>query len=170
MVAVTFLAAGCGSGGSHATGTSAAATVAPRAKVQVVATTPILADFVSNVGGDDVTVYPVLRPNVDPHDYEATPADLEAIADADVVVKNGVGLEKWFEDTIASAEPKGTIVDASTGVTLRQEDGGEADPHIWQDPRNAEVMVAGIARALEAAAPDRASGFEQRTSPGSSPR
>jgi ABC-type Zn uptake system ZnuABC Zn-binding protein ZnuA len=73
-----------------------------------------------------------------------------------------VGLEKWFEDTIASAEPKGTIVDASTGVTLDHEDGGEADPHIWQDPRNAEVMVADIARALEAAAPDRASGFEQR--------
>jgi hypothetical protein len=57
-------------------------------------------------GGADVDVYSVLKPNVDPTTTEPTPADLEAVADADVVVKNGVGLEKWFEDTIASAEPK----------------------------------------------------------------
>jgi ABC-type Zn uptake system ZnuABC Zn-binding protein ZnuA len=164
LVAVAFLAAGCGRGGAHATGTSAGAgaTTAASATVHVVATTPILADFAANVGGDKVDVYPVLKPNVDPHDYEPTPADLEAIADADVVVKNGVGLEKWFEDTIKSAEPRGTIVDASTGVTLLQGDGGETDPHIWQDPRNAEVMVANVARALEAAAPGLAAGFEQR--------
>ena len=104
----------------------------------------------------------MLKPNVDPHDYEPTPADLEAVADADVVVKNGVGLEKWFDDTIDSAEPKGAVVDASTGVPLRYEDGGEADPHIWQDPRNAEIMVANIAHALEAADPARAADFEQR--------
>jgi ABC-type Zn uptake system ZnuABC Zn-binding protein ZnuA len=113
------------------------------------------------VGGDDVEVYGVLKANVDPHDYEPTPADLEAIADADVVVKNGVDLEKWFEDTIASAEPKGAIVDASTGVTVRHEDGGDGDPHIWQNPQNAKLMAATIAAALEAAAPDRAATFAQ---------
>jgi zinc/manganese transport system substrate-binding protein/manganese/iron transport system substrate-binding protein len=162
VIVLGLLAAGCGSGGSPATGTSAGATTASATKVHIVVTTPVLADFARNVGGDGVDVYSVLKPNVDPHDYEPTPADLEAIADADVVVKNGVGLEKWFEDTIASAEPKGAVVDASTGVTLRHGDGGEADPHIWQDPRNAEVMVANVAHALEAAAPSQAADFEQR--------
>jgi ABC-type Zn uptake system ZnuABC Zn-binding protein ZnuA len=161
-VAAIALVTGCGSGGSSTNGEGGGATTASAAKVQVVTTTPILTDFARNVGGDDVDVYSVLKPNVDPHDYEPTPADLEAVADADVVVQNGVGLEKWFEDAISSAEPKGTIVDASTGVNLRHEDGGEADPHIWQDPRNAEVMVANIARAFAAAAPGLAAGFEQR--------
>jgi len=156
------VAAGCGSDGSNTTGPTAGATTSSAASVHVVTTTPILTDFARTVGGDDVDIYSVLKANVDPHDYEPTPADLEAVADADVVVKNGVGLEKWFEDTISSAEPKGAIVDASAGVDLRQEDGGEADPHIWQDPRNAKVMVANIAGALEAAAPGLAAGFEQR--------
>jgi len=161
-IALSILAAGCGSSGnSAATGTSAGAPTTS-AKVHVVTTTPVLTDFTRNVGGDAVDVYSVLKSNVDPHDYEPTPADLEAVADADVVVKNGVGLEKWFEDTIQSAEPKGTIVDASTGVSLRHEDGGDADPHIWQDPRNAEIMVANITHALAAAAPAQAAGFEQR--------
>jgi ABC-type Zn uptake system ZnuABC Zn-binding protein ZnuA len=161
MVALAFLAVGCGgssSGGAAGGGTSTASAT----KVQVVTTTPILTDFARTIGGDGVDVYSVLKANVDPHDYEPTPADLEAVADADVVVKNGIGLEKWFEDTISSAEPKGTIVDASTGVTVRHEDGGEGDPHIWQDPRNAKIMVANLARAFEAAAPDLAAGFEQR--------
>jgi len=160
LLAVALVAAGCGTSGGGAAAGSAATTGS--GKVRVVTTTPVLTDFARNVGGADVDVYSVLKPNVDPHDYEPTPADLEAVADADVVVKNGVGLEKWFEDTIASAEPKGAVIDASTGVPLRQEDGGEADPHIWQDPRNAVTMVANIAHALEAADPARAGEFEQR--------
>lgn len=152
------LVAGAGACGGDNAATAGAAT----GKLAVVATTPVITDLTRNIGGDDIDVYSVLKPNVDPHDYEPTPADLKAVADADVVVKNGVGLEKWFDDTIASAEPKGTIVDASTGVTIRREDGDESDPHIWQNPLNAKIMVANIAMALEAAAPAKAATFEQR--------
>jgi ABC-type Zn uptake system ZnuABC Zn-binding protein ZnuA len=160
LIALAVVATGCGSGGGGSAASSAATTGAGR--VRVVTTTPVLTDFAQNVGGDDVDVYSVLKSNVDPHDYEPTPADLKAVADADVVVKNGVGLEKWFEDAIASAEPKGAVIDASTGVRLRYEDGGDADPHIWHDPRNAVIMAANIAHALEAADPARAADFEQR--------
>lgn len=160
--AVLAVAAGACGGGGSGTSPSSPATAAAGAKVLVVTTTPVLTDFARNVGGDAVEIYGVLKANVDPHDYEPTPADLKAIADADIVVKNGVGLEKWFEDTIASAEPKGTIVDASTGVAVSHEDGGDGDPHIWQDPQNAKLMVATIAGAFEAAAPDRATTFAQQ--------
>ncbi len=157
LLPILALAAGCG-------GDTAAGGSGPEGggELGVVTTTPVITDLTRNVGGDDIQIYSVLKPNVDPHDYEPTPADLQAVADADVVVKNGVGLEKWFEDTIASAEPKGVIVDASTGVTIRREDGDDGDPHIWQNPRNAKIMVANIARALEAAAPASAAAFEQR--------
>jgi ABC-type Zn uptake system ZnuABC Zn-binding protein ZnuA len=55
----------------------------------VVATTTQLADFASVVGGEDVEVYSVLRPNMDAHDFEASPQDLDALARADVILSNG---------------------------------------------------------------------------------
>jgi zinc/manganese transport system substrate-binding protein/manganese/iron transport system substrate-binding protein len=97
----------------------------------------------------------VLKANVDPHDYEPSPADLQAIADADVILENGLGIEKWLEKTVASASPDGAIVDTSKGVAVRAD-----DPHIWLDPRNAKVMVANIAAAFEKADPARAATFK----------
>ncbi|MFF5082112.1 metal ABC transporter substrate-binding protein [Actinoplanes sp. NPDC000266] len=153
--------AGCGSDDG-----GAAAAPSGGSALSVVATTPEVADFVRNIGGDDVTVTQIIKPNVDPHEYEPTPADIKAIGEAKVVVKNGVGLEAWLDQTIASAGFKGTVVDSSQGVTLREggheeEAGGEHaeeehDPHIWHDPRNAKIMVTNIEKALASADPEDA--------------
>ncbi|WP_306214633.1 metal ABC transporter substrate-binding protein [Actinoplanes sp. RD1] len=134
------------------------------------ATTPEVADFVRAIGGDGVAVTQIIKPNVDPHDYEPTPADLQAISQAKVVVKNGVGLEEWLDQTISSAGFSGTVVDSSQGVTLlegheehegEEHEGEEHDPHIWHDPRNAKIMVTNIEKALAAAEPAQASAFAQ---------
>lgn len=156
-------AAGCSSSAS-----STSTTLGLRAaSLTVVATTTQIADFVNNVGGPDVKVYSVLQANVDPHDYEPTAADLDAIATADVIVKNGVGLERWFDSTIKSAAPKGIVVDASTGVSIRGAQPGEkgdtgGDPHIWLNPQNVKLMVGNIEAALEKADPQHAAGYQQR--------
>src|SRR5512132_902046 len=126
--------------------------------LRVVATTTQVADLAANVGGDRVQVTSLLKPGIDPHDYEPSPADVEAIAHADLVVENGAGLETWLHDTITSSGFDGPVVDTSQGVRLRQV-GGATDPHIWQNPRNAEVMVANIDRALAAADPADAGVF-----------
>lgn len=170
--ATTFIAA-CGS----ETPSPGASSAAAGPKLAVVATTPEVADFVRNVGGADVAVTQIIKPNVDPHDYEPTPADLQAIATAKLVVKNGVGLEEWLDRTIESAGFTGTVVDSSQGVTLREgghheeeeghaeEEGAEHageeehDPHIWHDPRNAKIMVANIQKGLAAADPAKAGAF-----------
>jgi ABC-type Zn uptake system ZnuABC Zn-binding protein ZnuA len=151
---VAVLAAGCaggdrpaGSGGGHG------------ATLDVVATTTQVADFARVVGGDRVRVTSLIKPNVDAHDYEPSPADIDAIARADVVLKNGVGLENWLDDTIKSSGYQGQVVDTSQGVALRHE-GGEPDPHIWQDPRNAERMAANVERGLAAAEPADAGRFQ----------
>jgi ABC-type Zn uptake system ZnuABC Zn-binding protein ZnuA len=120
--------------------------------LNVVATTTQVADFANNVGGDRVRVTSLFKPNVDAHDYEPSPADVEAIARADLVVENGAGLETWLHDTIASSGFRGPVVDTSQGVRLRHV-GGETDPHIWQNPRNAQLMAATIERALATADP-----------------
>jgi ABC-type Zn uptake system ZnuABC Zn-binding protein ZnuA len=124
----------------------------------VVATTTQVADLAANVGGDRVRVTSLLKPGIDAHDYEPSPADIDAIARADLVVQNGVGLEEWLGDTIESSGFGGPVVDASKGVRVRQVD-GEADPHIWQDPRNAQRMAANIERGLAAAEPADATAF-----------
>ena len=124
----------------------------------MVATTTQVADFARVVGGDRVRVTSLIKPNVDAHDYEPSPADLDAVARADVVLRNGVGLEDWLDDTIESSGFTGPVVDTSQGVALRQGEGGP-DPHIWQNPRNAQRMAANVERALAQAAPDAAMRF-----------
>jgi ABC-type Zn uptake system ZnuABC Zn-binding protein ZnuA len=126
--------------------------------LRVVATTTQVADLAANVGGDRVQVTSLLKPGIDAHDYEPSPADIDAIARADLVVQNGVGLEEWLGDTVESSGFAGPVVDASQGVRLRQVD-GEADPHIWQDPGNAQRMAATIERGLAAASPADATAF-----------
>ena len=144
-----LLVAGCsGSGGAGDGGGG----------LRVVATTTQVADLAANVGADRVQVTSLLKPGIDAHDYEPSPADIDAIARADLVVQNGVGLEEWLGDTIESSGFDGPVVDASQGVRLRQVD-GEADPHIWQDPGNAQRMAANIERGLAAAEPADATAF-----------
>jgi len=126
-------------------------------KVSIVTTTTQLTDFARVVGGDHASVYGVLKANVDPHDYEPSPADVQQLGESDLVVKNGLGIEGWFDDSIKSASPKGQIVDASAGTKVREGNGTEeeaaGDPHIWQNPQNARVMVHNIEQALERADP-----------------
>ncbi|MEO5899573.1 MAG: metal ABC transporter substrate-binding protein [Ilumatobacteraceae bacterium] len=161
-VAVLVAFAGCGSNAASAT---PGAPGAPDggSSITVVTTTTVITDFVRNIGGADVRIYSVLKANVDPHDYEPTAADLHEMATADVIVKNGVGLERWFASTINSADPRGAIVDASTGVQIRPGQGGDesdGDPHIWHNPQNAKIMVANIAAALAKADPAGAATFQ----------
>lgn len=156
IAALGLAAAGCSSDSEPASqgGTDSAV-------IDIVATTPQVADFARNIGGDMVQVHDIIRPGVDPHEFEPAAGDLERLSSADVIVRNGAGFEEWFEPTIASASPSGTIVDASNGVELRTDD-GQTDPHIWQNPQNAKLMAANIAEALRVAAPENAQAFDSR--------
>jgi ABC-type Zn uptake system ZnuABC Zn-binding protein ZnuA len=127
---------------------------------RVVATTTQVADMAAVIGSDRIDLFRLLKPGIDAHDYEPSPADVEAVAGAQLVVENGVGLERWLHDTIESSGYDGPVVDTSQGVRLR-EVGGEPDPHIWQDPRNAMVMATNIERGLARVDPSSA-GFYQR--------
>jgi ABC-type Zn uptake system ZnuABC Zn-binding protein ZnuA len=154
--AVAAALAGCGPAGGASDGASGGG------RLRVVATTTQVQDFTRVIGGDKIQLTGILKPNVDAHDFEPSPADVDAIAKADVLVINGVGLEKWLDDTVTSAGFGGTTVDASKGVRIIHSDPAEpaGDPHIWQSPRNAKRMVANIQRALAAADPADAATFQ----------
>ena len=154
--AVAAALAGCGSSGDASGGASGG-------RLRVVATTTQVQDFTRAIGGDRIQLTGILKPNVDPHDYEPSPADVDAIARADLLIVNGVGLERWLQDTVKSAGFDGTTVDTSKGVRIRQGDAQDpaGDPHVWQNPRNAKLMVATIERALASADPADASFFQR---------
>jgi len=143
------LLAGCG--GGRTTGSAGDVRVVSGRLVRVVTTTTQLSDFSRIVGGDRVDVYDVIKANVDAHDYEPTPADIEALGTADLVVRNGAGLEEWLEPTLDSAGSEALVVDATDGVELR-----DGDPHVWHDASRARAMVAGVSRALATVNPENA--------------
>ncbi|MFL6252336.1 MAG: metal ABC transporter substrate-binding protein [Actinomycetes bacterium] len=150
-----LVVAGCSASGGDAGGDRTGG----GGRLRVVATTTQVADLAANVGGDRAQVTSLLKPGIDPHDYEPSPADIDAIAHADLVLENGVGLEAWLGDTIDSSGFDGPVADTSQGLRLRMV-GGAADPHIWQNPRNAERMAANIERGLAAADPSAATTFQ----------
>ena len=141
LATVGLLATACSS--SSASSTSSASSGA----LLVVATTTQLADFARQVGGSRIDVVSLLKPNVDAHEYEPSPADVQRIGKAALVIRNGLGLDSWVDKAVQASGTKAVRTDASTGVPTRTER-GEPDPHIWMDPRNARIMVTDIAAAL----------------------
>jgi len=118
----------------------------------VVATNSIVEDMVARVAGDRADVSALVRADADVHDFEPTPRDVAGVADADLVVQNGLELEPWMDDVLESAGGDASLVSLSDGVrTLpagEEEAHGEEDPHIWQSVPNAETMVVNARDAL----------------------
>src|SRR5882757_5513556 len=127
----------------------------PRAgdRLNVVASFSILGDFARNVGSERVGVTTLVGPNSDVHVYSPAPADAKKIADAKLVIINGLGLEGWLPRLVQSAGSKAAIVAATNGIAPRKL-GSDADPHAWQSVVNAKIYVVNIRDALAAA--DRA--------------
>ena len=119
-------------------------------KIQIVASFSILGDFARNVGGNRVDVTTLGGPNSDAHVYTPAPADAKKIADAKLVIINGLGLEGWLPRLVQSSGSKAAIVVATSGIAPRKL-GSDADPHAWQSVVNAKIYVANIRDALIAA-------------------
>src|SRR6202165_5382071 len=94
----------------------------------------------------------LVGPDGDVHVYTPAPADAKKIADAKLVVINGVGLEGGLSRLTHPAGGKATMITASQGITPRKR-GADADPHAWQSVANARIYVANIRDALVAADP-----------------
>jgi len=124
-------------------------------RFKVVTSFSIIGDFVRNVGGERVSVTTLVGPDGDAHVYTPAPADAKKIADARLVIINGLGLEGWLPRLVQSAGSKATIVTASSGIAPRKL-GSDADPHAWQSVVNAKNYVTNIRGALGAADPANA--------------
>jgi manganese/iron transport system substrate-binding protein len=143
---------------------SAVATLAPLAalaedRLKVVTTFTVIADMARNVAGEGVDVVSVTKPGAEIHGYEPTPQDIVAAVGADLILWNGMGLERWFEQFLSNLGdvPSVTLSDGVEPISIT---GGEYDgrpnPHAWMSLDSALIYIANIEAALAAADPANA--------------
>lgn len=120
-------------------------------KPKVITTFTVIADIARNVAGDAAEVDSITKPGAEIHNYQPTPRDILKASDADLVLWNGLNLERWFEKFLANL---GNVPEAvvSEGVTPLSISGGAYDgkpnPHAWMSPDNALIYVENIRKAL----------------------
>lgn len=133
--------------------------------VDAVASFSVLADMVKQVGGEHVKVTSLVGPDGDPHSFEPSPRDSQALKHADVVFVSGLGLEGWMDRLIGASGYRGQVVTASKGVNARKMvDEGKTvtDPHAWNSAANGAIYARNVMEALIAADPDDAADIRRR--------
>nr|WP_281285178.1 metal ABC transporter substrate-binding protein [Klugiella xanthotipulae] len=116
----------------------------------VLTTFTVLADIARNVAGDHLRVQSLTKVGAEIHGYEPTPADLTVAADADLILDNGLGLERWFERFVADLDvPHVVVSDGIEPIPIGEGQAvGHANPHAWMSPTNAIIYVHNIADAF----------------------
>jgi len=127
-----------------------------------------LYEFTKEVGKDKVDVWLLVPPGIEPHDWEPSIQELKRIQQADIIIINGMGFEKWFED-IKKFNSNIPIIDSSIGINIIKEinidnshlDDSLTDPHIWLNPSMAKIQVKNIADALSKNDPENQNYYQK---------
>jgi manganese transport system substrate-binding protein len=149
--------------GQDETSSAPAAVDPDRADQKVILTTfTVLADMAQNVAGDKAIVESITKPGAEIHGYEPTPSDLERGQSADLILDNGLNLERWAA-RFYNSFPQVSHVTLSEGVQpvniAENAYQGEPNPHAWMSPQNALVYVENIRKALGNLDPANASTY-----------
>jgi ABC-type Zn uptake system ZnuABC Zn-binding protein ZnuA len=135
--------------GMLALGGCAGAAATPPSHLRVVTTTTLLASLASSVGAGRADVASLMPVGASPETYEPSPADIGRLADAQVIVENGAGLEAWLDGMLRSVQGSGAhLVICSAGLPVVA-----GNPHLWLDPIYARTYVARMRDAFVAADP-----------------
>jgi len=137
--AIAATAAGCAPAGDE-----------PRIAV----TTNILGDVVSQLAGDEATVTVLMKPNADPHSFEISAREAAALADADLLVSNGLELEENVEQHLVAAAEQGAsrfvAGDHVDALPFAADGVSGDDPHFWTDPARMAEAVSALGDELAA--------------------
>jgi manganese/iron transport system substrate-binding protein len=129
------------------------------AKLKVATTFTIIQDIAQNVAGEAAIVESITRPGAEIHDYQPTPQDIVRAHGAQLILWNGLNLERWFEKFFASLKnAKSAVVSEGVEPMPIREGGyaGKPNPHAWMSPKAVLVYVENIRKALSAADPANA--------------
>jgi zinc/manganese transport system substrate-binding protein len=125
--------------------------------LHVVAAENFWGSIATQLGGTKVEVDSIItNPDTDPHDYDPSAADARAIADANVVIENGIGYDPWVSKLVAADGPEDFQL-VNVGTVVGAADGG--NPHRWYNPTDVHTVIAAIVAAYDAAVPADATYF-----------
>jgi len=134
------------------------------AKFKVVTTFTVIQDIAQNVAGDAATVESITKPGAEIHEYEPTPKDIVKAQSADLILWNGLNLERWFERFFQNIKDKPAVV-VTEGITpLSIYEGPYKDapnPHAWMSPSNALIYVENIKNAFVKYDPQNADTYQK---------
>ena len=134
------------------------------AKFKVVTTFTVIQDIAQNVAGDAATVESITKPGAEIHEYEPTPKDIVKAQSADLILWNGLNLERWFERFFQNIKDKPAVVVTEGIQPLSIYEGPYKDapnPHAWMSPSNALIYIENIKNALVKYDPQNAAVYEK---------
>ncbi|MBI1648396.1 metal ABC transporter substrate-binding protein [Hyphomicrobium sulfonivorans] len=127
--------------------------------LKVVTTFTVIADIAKNVAGDAAVVESITKPGAEIHDYDPTPGDIVKAQSADLVLWNGLNLERWFEKFFQNISDVPSVVVSDGIEPMGITEGaysGKPNPHAWMSPSSALIYVENIRKALVERDPDNA--------------
>lgn len=162
LVGLLVGAAAVGCGGGEGSGEAGAV----EGKIEVTTTTTQITDMVEEIGGDEVEVEGLMGPGVDPHTYQASQGDTEALTEADAVFYNGLFLEGQLDDLLVQAAdqtPTVRVTDALPEDELlpSSDYDGQSDPHVWFAPELWVMTVDPVVEQLSELKPGEREKFEE---------
>ncbi len=119
-------------------------------RLKVVATASMFEDMARVISGDQVDVISIVPVGGDPHIYEPTPRDARLVAEADLVLRNGLTFEGWLDELIANSGTKAKVVTITQDLKPIASDQyhNATDPHAWMSARNGLQYIYNIHQAL----------------------
>jgi ABC-type Zn uptake system ZnuABC Zn-binding protein ZnuA len=122
----------------------------------VVASASMFADMAEVIGGNLIDIKMIVPVGGDPHIYEPTPSDVQLVARADLVLRNGLTFEGWIDELVVNSGFRGQITTITKGIDIIESDVHEnsADPHAWMSTRNGLIYIQNIRDALVTLAPE----------------
>ena len=139
-------------------------TGAVEAKFKVVTTITVIQDIAQNVAGDAAEVQSITKPGAEIHDYQPTPQDIAQAQSADLIIWNGLNLERWFERFFQNMKnvPAVVATDGITPVSIYEgEYSGKPNPHAWMSTSNALIYIENIKNAFIKYDPQNAKTYEE---------
>ncbi len=120
-------------------------------KFKVITTFTVIQDIARNVAGDAADVESITKPGAEIHDYQPTPRDIVKTQSADLILWNGLNLERWFSRFFENVHdvPSVVVTEGITPLPIREGPyNGNPNPHAWMSPANARIYVENIRAAL----------------------
>lgn len=140
--------------------------MAARAELTVASLSTITTDIAQNVGGDAIRLIPIMKPGIDPHDFEPSPLDVKQIESADLVLITGKGMEGYLTRLEEAVGSKAKFVDTGGTIpSLRLEEEGRIveDPHWWHSVENVKKAAVLVRKQFVDADPANKALYEKNT-------